>query len=136
MKLKLVEMCGENVGIKHFSQVIDGFEVRLTFSNTGVPIKTIYDVGSEFEHYFVIYSHKNYFLYYIENEMVYVMEMYDEREDFARTLFGIVTTSKETLEYWNRRTHVKKNFECDKRYPGILSLFWMECPYFAFKITD
>lgn len=59
LKSKLVEMCGENVGIKHFLQVIDGFEVRLTFSNTGIPIKTIYDVGSEFEHYFVIYSHKN-----------------------------------------------------------------------------
>lgn len=28
------------------------------------------------------------------------MEMYDEREDFARTLFGIVTTIKETLKYW------------------------------------
>ncbi len=49
LKSKLVEMCGENVGIKHFLQV---------------------------------------------------MEMYDEREDFARTLFGIVTTSKETLGYW------------------------------------
>lgn len=100
LKLKLIEMCGENVGIKHFSQVMDGFEVRLTFSNTGIPIKTIYDVGSEFEHYFVIYSHKNYFLYYIESDKVYVMEMYDEREDFARTLFGIVTTNKDTLEYW------------------------------------
>lgn len=55
---------------------------------------------SEFEHYFVIYSHKNYFLYYIKSDKVYVMDMYDEREDFARTLFGIVTTSKETLEYW------------------------------------
>lgn len=93
LKSKLVEMCGENVGIKHFLQVIDGFEVRLTFTNTGIPIKTIYDVGSEFEHYFVIYSHKNYFLYYIEGDKVYVMEMYDEREDFARTLFGIVTTT-------------------------------------------
>ena len=51
LKSKLVEMCGENVGIKHFLQVIDGFEVRLTFSNTGIPIKTIYDVGSEFEHF-------------------------------------------------------------------------------------
>ncbi len=48
MKITLVEMCGENAGIKHFSQVIDGFEVRLTFSNTGFPIKTIYDVRSEF----------------------------------------------------------------------------------------
>lgn len=81
LKLKLVEMCGENVEIKHFLQVIDGFEVRLTFSNTGIPIKTIYDVGAEFEHYFVIYSYKNYFLYYIENDKVHVMEMYDEMEE-------------------------------------------------------
>ena len=73
LKSKLVEMCGENVGIKHFLQVIDGFEVRLTFSNTGIPIKTIYDVGSEFEHYFVIYSHKNYFLYYIEGAIRYML---------------------------------------------------------------
>lgn len=67
LKVKLVELCGEKVGKKRFIEVIDGFEIRLTFSNTGIPIKT----------------------------------MYDEREDFARTLFGIVTTSIETLEYWN-----------------------------------
>lgn len=108
LKLKLIEMCGENAGIKHFSQVIDGFEVRLTFSNTGISIKTIYDVGLEFEHYFVIYSHKNYFVYYIESNKVYVIEMYDEREDFARTLFGIVTTNKETLEYWGEQENTYK----------------------------
>ena len=34
LKSILVEMCGENVGIKHFLQVIDGFEVRLTFTTT------------------------------------------------------------------------------------------------------
>ena len=101
LKVKLVELCGENVGKKRFIEVIDGFEIRLTFSNTGIPIKTMYDVETEFEHYFIIYSHKNYFLYYIDSDKVYVMEMYDEREDFARTLFGIATTSIETLEYWN-----------------------------------
>lgn len=101
LKVKLIELCGEKVGKKRFIEVIDGFEIRLTFSNTGIPIKTMYDVEAEFEHYFIIYSHKNYFLYYIDDDKVYVMEMYDEREDFARTLFGIVTTSIETLEYWN-----------------------------------
>ena len=51
--------------------------------------------------YYVIYSHKNYFLYYIEGNQVNVMEMYDEREDFARTMFGIITTTQETLDYWD-----------------------------------
>lgn len=100
LKTRLIELCGEQTGIKRFSAVLDGFEVRLTFSNTGIPIKTIYDVGTEFEKYFIIYSHRNYFLYYIDGEIVNVMEVYDEREDFARTLFGIITITQETLDYW------------------------------------
>ena len=101
LKTRLTELCGEKTGIKRFLAVIDGFEVRLTFSNTGIPVKTIYDVEVEFEKYFIIYSHKNYFLYYNEGNTVNVMELYDEREDFARDLFGIVTTTQETLDYWD-----------------------------------
>ncbi len=100
LKDKLIEQCGEKMGIKRLTAVIEGFEVRLTFSNTGIPVKTIYDVESEFEKYFIIYSHKNYFLYYIEGNTIYVMELYNEREDYARALFGIVTTTQETLDYW------------------------------------
>lgn len=37
---------------------------------------------------------------FIEDNVVYVMEMYDEQDDFARTLFGIITTAQETLDYW------------------------------------
>lgn len=36
----------------------------------------------------MIYSHKNYFLYYIEGDFVNVMERYNEREDFARALLN------------------------------------------------
>ena len=61
----------------------------------------MYDVEKEFEKYYIIYSHKNYFLYYIEGNQVNVMEIYDEREDFARTLFGIITTTQESLDYWD-----------------------------------
>ena len=70
LKTRLIELCGEKVGIKRLAEAIDGFELRLAFSNTGVPIKTMYDVDSEFENYFIIYSHKNYFLYYIEGNTV------------------------------------------------------------------
>lgn len=88
LKSKLIELCGEKMGTKRFLAVIDGFEIRLTFSNTDIPVKTIYDVGIEFEKY------------YIDGNAVYVMEIYDEREDFARTLFGIVTTTQGTLDFW------------------------------------
>lgn len=101
LKIRLIELCGERTGTKRFLEVMNGFEVRLAFSNIGIPVETIYDVEEEFKKYFVIYSHKNYFLYYVDDNKVYVMEIYDEREDFARALFGIITTSQETLDYWN-----------------------------------
>ena len=101
LKVKLTELCGEKKGKKQFLEVINGFEIRLAFSNTGIPVKTMYDVEKEFEKYYILYSHKNYFLYYIEGNQVNVMEMYDEREDFARTMFGIITTTQETLDYWD-----------------------------------
>lgn len=46
------------------------------FPEAGIPIRVIYDV-------------------------VYVVEMYDEREDVAAKFLGIHTTSQETLDYWN-----------------------------------
>ena len=101
LKSKLTGLCGEKAGMKQLWAVINGFEVRLTFSNTGIPIKTIYDVEEKCEKYHIIYSHKNYFLYYIEGNTVNVMEMYDEREDFARTMFGIISTAQEMLDYWD-----------------------------------
>ncbi len=83
LKDRLIELCGEKIGKKQFLAVLDGFETRLVFSNTGIPIKTIYDVDEAFEKYFLIYSHKNYFLYFIEDNAVKVMELYQSFSELA-----------------------------------------------------
>lgn len=100
LKEKLTVLCGEKKAEKKLTEIVDGFEIRFLFSNTGIPVKTLYEVEAEFEDYYIIFSHKNYFLYYIVGKTVHVMEVYDEREDFAKSLFGIITTSQETLDYW------------------------------------
>ena len=56
---------------------------------------------SNLEKYYILYTEKNYFFYYIADDVVYVVEMYDEREDVAAKFLGIHTTSQETLDYWN-----------------------------------
>ena len=77
---------------------VDNLEL---FPEAGIPVKMIYDVEAEFEKYYILYTEKNYFFYYIEENVVYIVEMYDEREDIAAKFLGIHTTSKETLDYWN-----------------------------------
>lgn len=41
----------KKAGMKQFLTVINGFEVRLTLANTGIPIKAIYDVEKQFQKY-------------------------------------------------------------------------------------
>lgn len=38
--------------------------------------------------------------YEIDDEYVYIIDIYGEREDFMMQLFGIETTSQETKDYW------------------------------------
>ncbi|MBD5551847.1 MAG: hypothetical protein HDQ96_11855 [Lachnospiraceae bacterium] len=70
------------------------------FPEAGIPIRVIYKVEPEFEKYYILYVKKNYFIYYIEDNVVYIAEMYDEREDIAAKFLGIHTTLQETLDYW------------------------------------
>lgn len=67
------------------------------FPNMGVSMREKYNLDCD---YYMLYIEHNYFIYRIMDEMVMIMEIFNEREDFMRQMFGIVTTSQETIEYW------------------------------------
>ncbi len=50
--------------------------------------------------YRYLYIAHNYLFYRIEENTVIVTEIFDEREDFMYKLFGITTTSQDSLDYW------------------------------------
>lgn len=51
--------------------------------------------------YSFIFVEHNYLFYRMKDKnTVLVLEMFHEKEDFMRKLFGVVTTSQETLNYW------------------------------------
>ena len=61
-------------------------------------ISSQYDVESDYSYIFVEH---NYFFYRLTGEnTILILEMFHEKEDFMRKLFGIVTTSQETIDYW------------------------------------
>ena len=39
-------------------------------------------------------------IYRITDEMIMILEFFNEKEDFIRQMFGILTTTQETLDYW------------------------------------
>lgn len=101
LQIRLIEIGGEKKGKERMAKVMSAVGNLELFPNAGIPITIIYDVESEFEKYHILYAEKNYFFYYIENDVVYIVEMYDEREDIAAKFLGIHTTLQETLDYWD-----------------------------------
>ena len=50
--------------------------------------------------YYMLFVEHNYFIYRTTDEMIVILEIFHEREYFIYQMFGIVTTSQETLDYW------------------------------------
>lgn len=51
--------------------------------------------------YYILFTEHNYFVYRIMEDIVMIFEIFNEKEDFMYQLFGIVTTSQDTIEYWS-----------------------------------
>lgn len=69
------------------------------FPQSGIAVSAAYEVNCD---YYYIFAEHNYFFYRMkDNGELLVLEMFHEKEDFMRKLFGIITTSQETIDYWN-----------------------------------
>ena len=60
-------------------------------------MRDLYDIDTDYCYIFV--GH-NYVFYRRDSENIYVVNMYNEREDYMMSLFVIKTTTKETEDYW------------------------------------
>ena len=49
----------------------------------------------------MLYVQHNYVFYHIEDTVVRIIDIYNEREDFMWKLFSIRTTTQETDDYWD-----------------------------------
>lgn len=68
-----------------------------SFPDIGISMREKYDLDCD---YYMIFIEHNYFIYRITEEIILILEIFNEKEDFMRQMFGIVTTSQDTLDYW------------------------------------
>lgn len=79
---------------KHISATLSELK---SFPEMGISMKAQYDLDCD---YYMLYVEKNYFIYRILDDIVMILEIFNEKEDFMYQLFGIVTTSQESIDYW------------------------------------
>ena len=79
---------------KHISEALSELK---KFPEMGISMREQYDLDCD---YYMFYIEKNYFVYRILDDMIMILEIFNEKEDFMYQLLGIVTTSQETIDYW------------------------------------
>lgn len=78
----------------HISKVLADLK---KFPDMGTSMREKYDLDCD---YYVLFIAPNYFIYCILDDSIMILEIFNEKEDFMFQLFGIVTISQETLDYW------------------------------------
>lgn len=79
--------------------ITNGIRQLEIFPQLGTRISAHYDIECDYSYIFV---ENNYFFYRMKGkDTILILEMFNEKEDFMWKLFGIVTTSQETIDYWD-----------------------------------
>lgn len=67
------------------------------FPKLGVSLREKFDLDCD---YYMLFIEHNYFVYKILDDLILILEIFHEKEDFMFQLFGVITTSQDTLDYW------------------------------------
>lgn len=98
LRNELSKNYGENESKKIMQKITKGVRQLEVFPQSGIRVSSQYDIECDYNYIFVEH---NYFFYCMKDKhTVLVLDMFHEKEDFMRKLFGIVTTSQETIDYW------------------------------------
>ena len=98
LRMRLTSEYGSAGSSKIIKQITTAARGLETFEEKGIAISSVY--GIECDYHYIYVAH-NYLFYRIEDDKVIVAEIFDEREDFMYKLFGITTTSQDSIDYWD-----------------------------------
>jgi len=98
LRTRLTSEFGAEVSRKSIKQITDVARGLGDFEERGISVLSMYGIVCDYRY---IYAGCNYLFYRIEGDKIIIVEMFDEREDFMYKLFGITTTTHESLDYWD-----------------------------------
>lgn len=98
IKRDIKEKHGQNIADKVSKHISETIAQLKQFPRLGISMREQYNLDCD---YYILFVEHNYFVYRIIEDMVMIFEIFNEKEDFMYQLFDIVTTSKDTIDYWN-----------------------------------
>ena len=100
LKDLLIHEQGTKKGSKTFSAIISEIDNLGIFEAVGSNIRERFNIDCP-DNWYLLYSHTNYFIFSKTDNLITVLKMYNNRQDFIYDLFGIEMRSKESIDYWD-----------------------------------
>ena len=97
IKRDIKTVYGQIVADRVSKHISDTLAELKKFPNMGISMREQYDLDCD---YYMLFVEQNYFIYRILDDTIMILEVFNEKEDFMYQLFGIVTTTQETIDYW------------------------------------
>lgn len=97
IKKKLCIDFGEEIATKKIAHIVDVLDNLTLSSNPGESMEDRYGVKTDYR-YIVISP--NVFILSVNNDMITIKQVFNEKEDFIYKMFKIRMRSKESISYW------------------------------------
>lgn len=103
-KNKILQMKG-NIEVRYgrkkasaiIQKLVKSIDDLQIFEKKGIAVEQCLGIPCDYR---MLISSHNYIFYCIKDNNIDIIDIYNEKEDFLRKLFGIKTTTQETLDYW------------------------------------
>ena len=93
----LTERFGEETSKRVLAGIMKDTETLITYAHSGTNISELYHIDTE---YWYLFSHHQYLIYRIDPNIITIVQMFHEREDFMIKLFGISGRTPESIIFW------------------------------------
>lgn len=97
IKRSIKDKYGQEIADKVTKKISKSLAKLKIFPELGTSMKDRYHLDCD---YYMLYVEQNYFIYRITEETIMILEVFNEKEDLIYHLFGIITTSQESIDYW------------------------------------
>ena len=95
LKQYLEEEFGPSTSRKVLRKITDRLHLLQQEAYSGVSLKELFGIDTEYRYVFV---NHNYVFYRVEDDHIFIINIYNEREDFLFGLFGIRSVPEEEEE--------------------------------------
>lgn len=100
LKDYLISIQGERKGKNTFADIMSNIDNLEQFGDVGRNIKEYFNLDCP-NNWYLLYVHKNYFIFSKTESTITILKMYNNKQDFIYELFGIEMRSQESIDYWD-----------------------------------